>query len=55
MKTYNEYKEMINKMTYENTTTQQLDDLTEEIANNDELTNDEYCDLYEMIVNIVRF
>ena len=54
MSKFEAYKERIDKYADLNPTLDQLADFIEEIANDDDLTNDEYYELYSITMNILR-
>lgn len=54
MSKFEVYKERIDKYADLNPTLDQLADFIEEVANDDDLTNEEYYDLYSMAMDILR-
>lgn len=54
MSKYENYEKKINKYADQNPTLDQLSDFIEEIANDDDLTNDEYCKLYSKTIDLLR-
>ena len=53
--TFSDYKKIIDKVTFDNADFNKLEILVEEMAYNENLTRDEYSELYKMLIDKFRF
>lgn len=51
---YETYEDIIESLDYSTTTLLDLNNLVEEMANDDDITDSEYCELYGMTLKLIQ-